>query len=68
MFIASDIFKVFYSPSCFYSILTHHQINLSEDEEVGCVDPEDVERVSVQEELWSCKQHLVLSMFVLDHQ
>lgn len=61
--------EVFYFSFCSDWILARHQINLPEDEEVGCVDPEDVERVSVQEELWSCKSHLCFSkIFVLDHQ
>lgn len=39
--------KAFNSPSCSFSILIHHQIPLSKDEEVSGVDPEDVARVSL---------------------
>lgn len=34
-----------------------HQIELPEDEKVGCVHPEDLERLPLQEELWRCEEH-----------
>lgn len=45
MFIVSDIW--IFLLSFLFLFYTHHQINLPEDKEVGCVDSEDMERVSV---------------------